>query len=108
LTAFEAQYQANGIFEYLDHLFSPRYQYDWDNKEQWLKAHKKLINSIRSLTYVVFLSQQQCFDFVNALAEVQIRVISKDNVQTKFPLRRRDIAYRFKGKEHILIDTALF
>ncbi|WP_159060396.1 hypothetical protein [Desulfovibrio desulfuricans] len=105
--AFEAQYQAEGIFGYLDHPFSPRYQYDWESKEQRLEAHNKLITTIQSYANIAFWAQQDCFEFVNALAEVQLNVTPQGLVQTAHP-SRNDIAYRFKGKEYLLADAVFF
>lgn len=104
--AFESQYQAEGIWGYLDHPFSPRYQYDWQSKEQRLEAHKKLIDDIRKYSGVIFCSQKQCFEFVNALASIQLQVNAQGNVLVSGIASRNDLAYRFKGKEHLIVAAA--
>lgn len=99
VAAFEAQYVARGIFGYLDHPFSERYQYDWKNSEQRLQAHQQLVAAIQNYEGVWFWSQQQCFDFVQALSAVQLRV-SEGKVLVQSIPDRYDISYRYKGKEY--------
>jgi hypothetical protein len=100
IAAFEAQYAARGIFGYLDHPFSERYQYDWENAGQRLRAHQRLIAAIRRHPGVWFWSQQQCFDFVKALYAVRLRISSEGKVMNTAALERSDMAYRYRGKEY--------
>jgi hypothetical protein len=83
IAAFEAQYAATGIFGYLDHPFSRRYQYDWANEKQRLQAHRELIAAIRRYEGVWFWSQRQCFDFVKALASTHLRVSPGKNMAVR-------------------------
>lgn len=80
IQAFEAQYAARGIFGYLDHPFSERYQYGWDSKEQRLEAHRRLVVSLRSRPDVRFWSQERCFDFVRACSRLRLRVDARGAV----------------------------
>ena len=72
--AFEAQYAARGIFGYLDHPFSDRYQYGWRDKAQRLGAHKKLVDAMRAHEGVLFWNQRQCFEWVRMLAGIRLSV----------------------------------
>lgn len=81
--AFAMQHAAHGIFGYLDHPFSNRYQYGWDTKAQRLEAHQKLIVALRTYENVWFWNQRQCFDFICLLAKIHLGVDSKGAVQAK-------------------------
>lgn len=97
MQAFEAQYQARGIFGYLDHPFSARYQYDWASEEERLGAHAQLVHRIRSFAGAWFWPQQACFDFVRALAGVRPYVAADDRVFSETPPAREDITCRYHG-----------
>ncbi|MDR1397486.1 MAG: hypothetical protein LBJ14_07115 [Desulfarculales bacterium] len=105
IAAFEAQYVARGIFGYLDHPFSERYQYDWESRQQRLQAHQRLVAAMRRYQGVWFWSQQQCFDFVRARAAVRLRVTPGGRVAVLAVPERRDIAYRYKGQEYALSEV---
>ena len=98
MQAFEAQYQARGIFGYLDHPFSARYQYDWASEEQRLRAHAQLIRRIRSFSGAWFWPQQECFEFVRALAAVRPTVARDGNIFSETLPTRGDIACRYHGR----------
>lgn len=97
--AFEAQYAANGIFGYLDHPFSKRYQYGWRDKQQRLEAHKKLVAALRTYRSVLFWNQQQCFEWVRALTAIRLDASSSTVLATQVPqaLPLRPAA-RYQGK----------
>ncbi len=97
IKAFEAQYAARGIFGYLDHPFSSRYQYDWDSEEQRIDAHKKLITALKKYDNVLFWSEEQCFDFVKALAQVRLHVQEDGSVITINPYNTENLQYRYKN-----------
>lgn len=100
LLAFLAQYAARGIFGYLDHPFSDRYQYDWVDENQRLKAHMKLILKIKKYKGVLFWNQEKCFNFVRELAQVRIKVNPTDCIHIESGTQRKyDIMYRYKGIE---------
>lgn len=100
IDAFAAQYTARGIFGYLDHPFSTRYQYDWESKKQRLRAHQQLIAAIRNHKNVLFWPQQECFDFIKALGAVKLLVSPTGEVSVVSAPKRNDIAYRYKGREY--------
>lgn len=105
--AFEAQYQARGIFGYLDHPFSPRYQYDWASEGQRLAAHKKLVQRILSYPGVHFVAQHACFDFVRAVADARICVTAADGLALEDPPLRKDIACRYQGHYHVVAELPI-
>jgi hypothetical protein len=46
--AFEMHLAAGSLFGYLDHPFSPRYQYGWHNEGERLDAHRLLLERMQS------------------------------------------------------------
>lgn len=104
IQAFEAQYAARGIFGYLDHPFSQRYQYGWESKTQRLAAHQQLIGALRGRPDVWFWNQEQCFHFVRACSRLRLRLnaddtVTAEGVSPEMPYRP---VYRLRGEEHIL------
>jgi hypothetical protein len=103
IAAFEAQYAAGGIFGYLDHPFSMRYQYDWESKAQRLQAHQKLVAAIRHYDAVWFWSQRQCFDFITTLSSTQLRMTSDGKVLLRCATPGKfGIKYRYMGQEYAI------
>lgn len=97
--ALDIQRAAGGIFGYLDHPFSERYQYGWADKAQRLAAHRALVQAIRERQDVWFWSQRQCFDFVQALMGISLRADGQEVVASglaSFSSCRP--ACRFQGK----------
>ena len=80
--AFAVQHAAHGIFGYLDHPFSDRYQYGWLDKPQRLEAHKKLVDAIRAYEGVLFWNQRQCFEWVRMLSGIRLSA-SAENVSAQ-------------------------
>lgn len=101
--AFEAQYAAMGIFGYLDHPFSDRYKYGWQDKAQRLDAHKKLIEALRSYQKVLFWNQKQCFEWIRNL--VKIRLVTTENGVSALNLPENQLyqpVVRYRGQMLIL------
>lgn len=102
--AFEAQYAARGIFGYLDHPFSERYQYGWESRAQRLAAHQRLLASVRSRPDVWFWNQKQCFDFILACSRLLLHMdpdgtVTAEGLSPEMPYRP---VYRLRGEEHVL------
>jgi hypothetical protein len=99
IQAFEAQHAARGIFGYLDHPFSKRYQYGWDTKQQRLEAHKKLVSAIREYEGVQFWSQAGCFEFIRQCSMVRLTTSQDMKVIAKYSgsARGHALQYQFKG-----------
>ena len=62
--AFDHAYTSKTFFGYLDHPFSPRYQYGWITEEQRITAHIDFIQYMRSCTDVLFVNESQCLQFM--------------------------------------------
>lgn len=102
--AFEAQYAARGIFGYLDHPFSERYQYGWESKAQRLAAHRQLLASVRCRPDVWFWNQKQCFEFIRACSRLRLHMdpdgtVTAEGLSPEMPYRP---VYHLRGEEHVL------
>jgi hypothetical protein len=98
--AFAAQHRARGIFGYLDHPFSERYQYGWESEEQRTTAHQRLLSAIKAHSGVLFLNQEQCFAFVGALAGARLEMTDSGRVHAPCaPRMKFALQYRLEGEE---------
>ncbi len=99
----DCQIAARGIWGYLDHPFSSRYQYGWESGSERIKAHEKLIRAIRSRPNILFWSQSQCFQFLRNLMETPITVQNDKPLALK---KEKHTEYRmecrYRGQTHSL------
>lgn len=71
--AYDRAYQTQTLFGYLDHPFSARYQYGWNDELQRIEAHRGLITHIRSRAVnPLFLDEIQALDFLRARATIRL------------------------------------
>jgi len=65
--AFDLAYSTGMLFGFLDHPFSPRYQYGWHDEPSRTSAHVELIDHIRRVARrPLFLSAGDAMDFLSA------------------------------------------
>lgn len=62
--AFDIAVKSNTFFGYLDHPFSPRYQYGWKTETQRIDAHMALIHYMQSNSDVLFVNENDCLGFM--------------------------------------------
>ncbi len=80
--AFDLAFETKTLFGYLDHPFSPRYQYGWRTEEERIAAHEQLIAWIRSrASRPLFLDENAALDF---LATKSACRIVDDGAQFRF------------------------
>ncbi|WP_295465830.1 polysaccharide deacetylase family protein [uncultured Pseudomonas sp.] len=100
--AFDQARETKTLFGFLDHPFSPRYQYGWSDEETRVQRHRELIEYIqRSAEAPLFWDEITALDFVQAKSKIQIRA-----TRTGFELfssvepadMRETIALEYKGK----------
>ncbi len=60
------------FFAYLDHPFSQRYQYGWEDETQRIQMHRELIHFIREQGNIMFVNEDDCMDFMLAKSKSQI------------------------------------
>ena len=71
--AYDRAYETKTLFGYLDHPFSPRYQYGWNDELQRIEAHRALIAHIQARAdNPLFLDEIQALDFLRARAAIQL------------------------------------
>lgn len=76
--AFDRAFATQTLFGFLDHPFSARYQYGWENETVRAKVHCDLIAYIRSrATRPVFLSEIEAMNFLHARASSEIILSGK-------------------------------
>lgn len=71
--AYDRAYETQTLFGYLDHPFSPRYQYGWSDEAQRIEAHRDLIQHIRNrATNPLFLDEEMAMDFLRDRSAINI------------------------------------
>lgn len=75
--AFDLAKASRSFFGYLDHPFSERYAYGWQNEAQRSAMHEQFVAYIRQTGNVLFCNQEQAMDFL--LQKSAIRVVSEAN-----------------------------
>jgi len=99
--AFDLAYETNTFFGYLDHPFSPRYQYGWLGEAERIRAHEQLIAHIHGrANRPLFLNEDAAMDFLRAKAAS--RVIEADDEFLLLPSRdvetELSLAVEFRGE----------
>lgn len=91
--AFDLALSSNTFFGFLDHPFSPRYQYGWKTETQRIAAHLELIHYMQSQAEVLFLNENDCLHFMidksNATIQLNERNQPKlivENKQSTHPI----------------------
>ena len=72
--AYEQARLTNTFFGYLDHPFSPRYQYGWNTEEQRIEVHKDFIQYMKSTNdKIIFMNQDDALDFLRMKSSVRVQ-----------------------------------
>jgi hypothetical protein len=72
--AYEQAKISKTFFGYLDHPFSPRYQYGWNKEAERIGVHMEFIEYIqRSSNNAIFLNQNDALDFLRRKSAVRVR-----------------------------------
>lgn len=71
--AYEVARRGGAFFGYLDHPFSPRYQYGWRDEASRIQAHRGFIEFLRSHDGVLFANENQAMDFLGYRAGVVVQ-----------------------------------
>jgi len=102
--AFEQAKSARIFFGYLDHPFSQRYAYGWENEERRIAAHNEFIRYIRRSGSVLYCSPDDAMDFLRFKAAVtatlshrKMHIEPPANLQSKWR-----VAVEYDGNMHCL------
>ncbi len=72
--AYEQARISKTFFGYLDHPFSPRYQYGWTTEADRIQVHIEFIDYIqKSSGKIVFLNQNDALDFLSMKSQVKVQ-----------------------------------
>lgn len=91
--AFDQALLSNTFFGFLDHPFSPRYQYGWKTEAQRIAAHLELLNYMRSQSDIVFFNENACLNFMIDKSNTKIELdernratLMTENKQSQHPV----------------------
>ena len=99
--SFDQHLAARSIFGYLDHPFSDRYQYGWQDEPARLAAHRQLIDHINSHSDIWWASLSELLGFLRHRDAVLVEV-SDDGTLTVEPpsdSERLPLAICWKGRQ---------
>lgn len=97
--AFDLAYETGGLFGYLDHPFSERYQYGWSDEEQRGAVHEQLITHIRArAARPLFMSEDEAMDFLLWRSLVRVVVEDEQLFIDGPPYPHLTLAVEYRGK----------
>ena len=96
--AFNIAKNGRAFFGYLDHPFSPRYQYGWTSEEQRITMHQKFIDYMKRSGNVLFSNEEDAMDFLSAKSNISIKLMS-----SRFEIKP---SYVHKSKWPLAIEYA--
>lgn len=71
--AFDLAFETGTLFGYLDHPFSPRYQYGWVDESTRIGMHETLIAYIRSRAkHPLFMNEEVALDFIREKSRLEL------------------------------------
>lgn len=70
--AFDSAKAGGAFFGYLDHPFSPRYQYGWQTEDQRVAYHQAFVAYMRQTPDILFSNEADAMDFLSHRAAIQI------------------------------------
>ena len=85
--AFDIAMAGQGLFGYLDHPFSPRYQYGWQSEQQRLEMHSKFLDYIESCGEVLFLSENEAMNWLRLKDSVSITSDDMENYTVDYSIQ---------------------
>jgi hypothetical protein len=72
--AFDISKAGGAFFGYLDHPFSPRYQYGWQTEAQRIDFHQVFIAYMKQTKNVLFCNETDAMDFLHYRASIRLSV----------------------------------
>lgn len=108
LGAFDLAYDTATLFGYLDHPFSERYQYGWQDEAQRAALHERLVAHVRDRARrPIFLDEDAAMDFLmwRARARVALRGDGTPFVEMPPGTGGLELALEYRGE--VLSATAL-
>ena len=99
--SFDQHCKARAVFGYLDHPFSPRYQYGWGDEPERLSAHRRMIEHIGKRSDVWWASIADVLGFLHRrdAATVQVNGSGQPRLEVKHAGEAPRLAIFWKGRE---------
>jgi len=100
--SFLISYKNKRAFGYLDHPFSERYSYGWNNEKLRLETHRKFLKFIKRKKKIIFLNQNDFMNFLYTRSQINITIDpSKFKIQKK-KFKKYFFSIIYKNKKFIL------
>ena len=107
--SFDYAYESQTLYGFLDHPFSDRYQYGWENENSRIKTHQDFIQYIKTKAKKpIFLSEEDALDFLKLKSNINIKqdkegffLMAFDEISGANQILNFSIEYRnkvFKGE----------
>ena len=97
---FEAHRAADAVYGYLDHPFSPRYQYDWRDEAERIGAHERLLDVFDRSDGLWRPGLGELLDRLVRRARAALALGDDGLPAVAAPERDVPFAVRFRGKIH--------
>ncbi len=72
--AFDISKAGGAFFGYLDHPFSPRYQYGWQTETQRIEFHQVFVGYMKQTKNVLFCNETDAMDFLHYRSSIKTSV----------------------------------
>ena len=107
--AFDYAMAGRALFGYLDHPFSERYQYGWNNEEDRIQMHQKFVDYMKNSDNILFLNEDDALDFIRYKSLISIiNDGEKFQVSTSFTNKSKfTLGVEYEGTLHNLIHNRL-
>jgi hypothetical protein len=98
--SFDQHLAARATFGYLDHPFSPRYQYGWADEATRLAAHGELIAHIGKRSEIWWANLSDVLDFLRQRDAARVQVGAHDQLSVEGPAgARKPFSILWKGRQ---------
>jgi hypothetical protein len=98
--SFDQHMTAGATFGYLDHPFSPRYQYGWSDEATRLAAHGELIEHIGKRPEIWWANLNDVLDFLRQRDDVRIQMGANGQPAVERPAGgRKTFSILWKGRQ---------
>ena len=113
--SFDYAYESQTLYGFLDHPFSDRYQYGWQDEASRIKTHQDFIRYIKTKAKKpIFLSEEDALDFLKLKSNININQDKKgfylkapDSMSGAHQILNFTIEYRnkvFKGEDGVIFS----
>lgn len=100
--SLDIHFEYGNVFGYLDHPFSEAYQYGWNDEDERINVHQKLIHYARSKGNVWFCNLQEALDFIYEKTRMNLCVNDEDRVVSNGGDKRYRHRVIYKNKQVII------